>query len=264
MTPTTRAATPSQIATFTTAVAAPRIPCTPCPNRITRPGDRPVLHPGIQPSSHTICGFLGIRRQRPDDPRGRSGILPAMDRQSEYVLRTVEERGVRFVRLWFTDVLGTLKSFAITPAELETALEEGMTFDGSAIEGFARVRPKGLVTATVDWSGFERADVLVENFRPGVMERLGAGYDALTAIKVSNPAHGLVTLNSNGSFTYTPNTNWYGVDAFTYEVDDGYEGADTATVTITEPVEAPEVQVPPVRRTTSGMEPAPPPPASRR
>src|ERR1700746_2540630 len=61
-----------------------------------------------------------------------------MQQQLDYVLRTVEERGVRFVRLWFTDVLGFLKSFAITPAELETALEEGMTFDGSAIEGYSR------------------------------------------------------------------------------------------------------------------------------
>jgi len=59
-----------------------------------------------------------------------------MQQQLDYVLRTVEERGVRFVRLWFTDVLGTLKSFAITPAALETALEEGMTFDGSAIQGY--------------------------------------------------------------------------------------------------------------------------------
>ena len=63
-----------------------------------------------------------------------------MERQLDYVLRTVEERGVRFVRLWFTDVLGSLKRFAITPAELENALEEGMTFDGSAIEGFSRVQ----------------------------------------------------------------------------------------------------------------------------
>jgi len=63
-----------------------------------------------------------------------------MDRHHEYVLRTVEERGVRFVRLWFTDVLGFLKSFAITPAELEMALEEGMTFDGSAIEGYSRIQ----------------------------------------------------------------------------------------------------------------------------
>ncbi|HZD67232.1 MAG TPA: glutamine synthetase beta-grasp domain-containing protein, partial [Acidimicrobiales bacterium] len=62
-----------------------------------------------------------------------------MESQQEYVLRTVEERGVRFVQLWFTDVLGTPKSFSITPAELENALEEGMTFDGSAIDGFSRV-----------------------------------------------------------------------------------------------------------------------------
>src|SRR6476659_2914947 len=63
-----------------------------------------------------------------------------MQQQSDYVLRTVEERGVRFVHLWFTDVLGSLKSFAITPAELETALEEGMTFDGSTIEGYSRIQ----------------------------------------------------------------------------------------------------------------------------
>ena len=61
-----------------------------------------------------------------------------MDRQHEYVLRTVEERGIRFIRLWFTDVLGFLKSFAITPAELEVALEDGLTFDGSSIDGFSR------------------------------------------------------------------------------------------------------------------------------
>jgi glutamine synthetase len=63
-----------------------------------------------------------------------------MERQADYVLRTVKERGVRFVQLWFTDVLGTPKSFQITPAELENALEEGMTFDGSTIDGFSRVQ----------------------------------------------------------------------------------------------------------------------------
>lgn len=62
-----------------------------------------------------------------------------MDRQQEFVLRTIEERDIRFVRLWFTDVLGTLKSVAIAPAELEGAFAEGIGFDGSAIEGFARV-----------------------------------------------------------------------------------------------------------------------------
>jgi glutamine synthetase len=63
-----------------------------------------------------------------------------MDKQQEYVLRTVEERDIRFIRLWFTDVLGLLKSVAITAAELENAFEEGIGFDGSSIEGFARVQ----------------------------------------------------------------------------------------------------------------------------
>jgi len=56
----------------------------------------------------------------------------------EFVLRAAQERQVKFVRLWFTDILGTLKSVAIIADELETALEEGVTFDGGAIEGFAR------------------------------------------------------------------------------------------------------------------------------
>jgi glutamine synthetase len=68
-----------------------------------------------------------------------------MERQQDYVLRTVEERGVRFVQLWFTDVLGTPKHFDITPAELEDALEEGMTFDGSAIDGFSRVQESDML-----------------------------------------------------------------------------------------------------------------------
>jgi glutamine synthetase len=62
-----------------------------------------------------------------------------IDKQQEFVLRTIEERNIRFVRLWFTDVLGFLKSVAIAPAELENAFDEGIGFDGSAIEGFARV-----------------------------------------------------------------------------------------------------------------------------
>ncbi|CAB4708649.1 unannotated protein [freshwater metagenome] len=61
-----------------------------------------------------------------------------ISKQEEFVMRTLEERGIRFVRLWFTDVLGFLKSVAIAPAELENAFQEGIGFDGSAIEGFAR------------------------------------------------------------------------------------------------------------------------------
>ena len=84
-----------------------------------------------------------------------------MQKQEEYVLRTVEERGIRFVRLWFTDILGSLKSFAITPAELETALSEGMQFDGTSIDGFtrdqeqdmlARPDPTSIVAGPGRWS----------------------------------------------------------------------------------------------------------------
>jgi glutamine synthetase len=74
--------------------------------------------------------------------------------QSDYVLRTVEERGIQFIQLWFTDVLGTPKAFNITPAELENALEEGMTFDGSAIDGFSRIQEAD-VLARPDPSTFQ-------------------------------------------------------------------------------------------------------------
>ena len=83
-----------------------------------------------------------------------------MDKQQEYVLRSVEERDVRFIRLWFTDVLGVLKSVAIAPAELENAFEEGIGFDGSAIEGLTRVyeadmiaRPDPTTFQILPWRG---------------------------------------------------------------------------------------------------------------
>jgi glutamine synthetase len=63
----------------------------------------------------------------------------------EYVLKMAKEHGVKFIRLWFTDILGFLKSFAITVEELEGALEEGMGFDGSSIEGFARIDESDMV-----------------------------------------------------------------------------------------------------------------------
>jgi glutamine synthetase len=68
-----------------------------------------------------------------------------VDRQQEYVLRTVEERDIRFVRLWFTDVLGMLKSVAVTSSELEGAFTEGIGFDGSAVDGFARVQESDML-----------------------------------------------------------------------------------------------------------------------
>lgn len=70
------------------------------------------------------------------------------------MLRAVEERNVKLVRLWFTDVLGQLKSVAISPVELETALEEGVHFDGSAIDGFSRVQESD-VLAKPDPTTFE-------------------------------------------------------------------------------------------------------------
>ena len=77
-----------------------------------------------------------------------------MDRQQEFVLRTLEERDIRFVRLWFTDVLGYLKSVAVAPAELEGAFADGIGFDGSAIEGFARVYEADMI-AKPDPSTFQ-------------------------------------------------------------------------------------------------------------
>jgi len=62
-----------------------------------------------------------------------------MEKQQEFVLRTIEERGVKFVQLWFTDVSGTLKNVALAPAEVESAFAEGLGVDGSSVEGLTRV-----------------------------------------------------------------------------------------------------------------------------
>jgi len=63
----------------------------------------------------------------------------------EYVLKAAKDNNVRFIRLWFTDILGFLKSFSITVSELERALEEGMGFDGSSIEGFVRIDESDMI-----------------------------------------------------------------------------------------------------------------------
>jgi glutamine synthetase len=63
----------------------------------------------------------------------------------DYVLKMAKDHDVKFIRLWFTDILGMLKSFAITVEELEGAMEEGMGFDGSSIEGFARIDESDMV-----------------------------------------------------------------------------------------------------------------------
>lgn len=67
------------------------------------------------------------------------------EKDAKYVLQMAKENNVRFIRLWFTDILGILKSFAITIDELESALMEGMGFDGSSIEGYARIDESDMI-----------------------------------------------------------------------------------------------------------------------
>ncbi|MBI3291803.1 MAG: glutamine synthetase [Elusimicrobia bacterium] len=67
----------------------------------------------------------------------------------EQILQLVQERDIRFIRLWFVDILGQLKAFAITSRELEGALKDGMGFDGSSIEGFARIYESDLVAKPI-------------------------------------------------------------------------------------------------------------------
>lgn len=87
-----------------------------------------------------------------------------MDTQQDAVLRAIEDRDVRFIRLWFTDVAGTLKSVTVAPAEVEGAFEEGIGFDGSSIEGFARtneadmlVRPDASTFQVLPWAAEDGA-----------------------------------------------------------------------------------------------------------
>src|SRR5512136_2790908 len=123
------------------------------------PASRPAISGPLPQHERCVSG-----RSRAGRMVRHAPYTVAMQQQLDYVLRTVEERGVRFVRLWFTDVLGKLKSFSITPAELETALEEGMTFDGSAIEGYTRVqesdmlaRPDAETFELLPWRGDENS-----------------------------------------------------------------------------------------------------------
>lgn len=68
-----------------------------------------------------------------------------IDRSKEWVLKECADKGVEFIRLWFTDILGQLKSFAITVEQLEEALEEGMGFDGSSITGYQDIQESDMV-----------------------------------------------------------------------------------------------------------------------
>lgn len=109
-----------------------------------------------------------------------------MDRQQEFVLRTIEERDVRFVRMWFTDVVGTLKSVALAPAEVESVFEEGLGFDGSSIEGLTRVyesdmllQPDPSTFQILPWRGESEAtsrmfcDILTPDGEPSAADSRG-------------------------------------------------------------------------------------------
>ncbi|MGH9083489.1 MAG: glutamine synthetase family protein [Acidimicrobiales bacterium] len=158
-----------------------------------------------------------------------------MKSQRDYVLRTVEERGIRFVQLWFTDVLGTSKAVNITPAELEDALDEGLTFDGSSIDGFSRVkeadvlaRPDPTTFQLLPWE--DQPEVVARVFcdifdldgtafagcprhalRRTLERARGAGFTFFAAPEVeyfyfadADPARPPRTLDAGGYFDHTP------------------------------------------------------------
>jgi glutamine synthetase len=112
-----------------------------------------------------------------------------MGPRDAYVLRTVEERGVRFVRLWFVDVLGILKSLAIPVSELEPALEEGVGLDGSAMEGGARVRERDVIAypdpgtfGLLPWRGHEVGRMFCTVRRPDGAPYAADSRSALTRV----------------------------------------------------------------------------------
>jgi glutamine synthetase len=100
----------------------------------------------------------------------------------DFVLEQAREHGVRFVRLWFTDILGYLKSVTITAAELPAVLESGQGFDGSSIEGFARMdesdmiaRPDPATFRVLPWTA--KTDAPVARMFCDILEPDGSPYD---------------------------------------------------------------------------------------
>jgi glutamine synthetase len=96
------------------------------------------------------------------------------------VLKIIKERNVSFIQLWFTDILGILKSFAITPGELEEALSEGMGFDGSSIEGFARIEESDMIAkpdpVTLEFLPWRSGDRPVARMLCDILEPDGTPY----------------------------------------------------------------------------------------
>ena len=109
----------------------------------------------------------------------RKGRAKSAPTERERVLREVNEQGVKFIHLWFTDIEGHLKSFSITPAELEGALDDGMGFDGSSISGFNAIEESDMV-AIPDPTTFQlmpNGDVRVARMICDVVTPDGEPYD---------------------------------------------------------------------------------------
>ncbi len=139
--------------------------------------------------------------QGPADSASQQFHLEQISKQQDFVLRTLEERSIRFVRLWFTDVLGFLKSVAIAPTELETAFDEGIGFDGSSIEGFARVSESDML-AKPDPSTFSILPWRTEN--PGAARMFCDIAMPDGSASPSDPRHVLKrTLNRAAQMGYT-------------------------------------------------------------
>ena len=116
----------------------------------------------------------------------------------EYVLKMAKERDVKFIRMWFTDILGFLKAFTITVEELEGALEDGMGFDGSSIEGFARIDESDMVALP------DSTDVLKKNLKRAA----DMGYTLYVGPELEyfyfRDSNGTELLDQGGYFDVTP------------------------------------------------------------
>jgi glutamine synthetase len=108
------------------------------PARVTVP---PIYERRVNNSTGCRAGW----DQRANDTAPARSYGASVTGREQFVLRTVEERGVRFIRLWFVDVLGLLKSFSIPVSELESALSDGVGLDGSSLEGASRQREHDVI-----------------------------------------------------------------------------------------------------------------------
>src|SRR6266480_3047946 len=114
--------------------------------------------------AHRAGGIRPGRRYRSPAEMADDSHPPERPSSADDVKRIVEERGVRFIRLWFTDILGQLKSFSINALELDDALEGGMGFDGSSITGFNPIEESDMIAlpdpstfAVLPWRPEEKA-----------------------------------------------------------------------------------------------------------